>query len=306
MKKLLLCAAVASSAMSLNAQNTCFDIFISEYVEGSNNNKAIELYNPTPNPIVLDGLYSMGRDRDGAGNPMLLPITGVIMPHDVRVFALDKRDPAGTGTEIPLDADLLAAADTFLNPVYVQANSPMYFNGDDAFVLVKNGNQILDIVGKIGEDPGGGWWEPGDPATRWWTQDNTLIRKSFVLGGVVNNPEVFDPSLEWDSLPSDTFTELGEHLCDCATLNPSAVNETTSATFSVFPNPIVQGALVVKSVSNMESLTLLSMEGRVLERRNLQGVLYANVTLPQAEAGMYFIEIVYTDGKKAIQKLVSR
>jgi hypothetical protein len=306
MKKLLLCAAVALTASSINAQNNCFDIFISEYVEGSNNNKAIELYNPTPNPIVLDGLYSMGRDRDGAGNPMLLPITGVIMPHDVRVFALDKRDPAGTGTEVPLDADLLAAADTFLNPVYVQSNSPMYFNGDDAFVLVKNGNQILDIVGKIGEDPGGGWWVPGDPATRWWTADNTMIRKPTVLGGVTNNPDVFDPSLEWDSLPSDTFTELGEHLCDGVTINPNAVNDLSAASFTIFPNPILEGAFALKGSTNMESITLLSADGRIIDRRNLLGVTYANITLPQAEAGIYLIEVVYTDGKKSIQKIVSR
>jgi predicted extracellular nuclease len=306
MKKLLLCAAVALTALSVKAQNNCFDIFISEYVEGSNNNKAIELYNPTPNPIVLDGLYSMGRDRDGAGNPMLLPITGVINPHSVRVFALDKRDPAGTGTEVPLDAELLAVADTFLNPVYVQSNSPMYFNGDDAFVLVKNGNQILDIVGKIGEDPGGGWWVPGDPATRWWTADNTMIRKQTVLSGVTTNPDVFDPSLQWDSLPSDTFTELGEHLCDCVNINPNAVNETNGNSFSMFPNPVLQGSFALKSSSFMESVSIMSADGRLIERKNLQGVLYTNIVLPSADAGVYFIEIVYTDGKKSIQKLLAR
>ena len=36
----------------INAQD-CSDIFISEYVEGSYNNKAIELYNPTNEAIDL-------------------------------------------------------------------------------------------------------------------------------------------------------------------------------------------------------------------------------------------------------------
>ena len=36
----------------INAQN-CTDLFISEYVEGSHNNKAIELYNPTNENIDL-------------------------------------------------------------------------------------------------------------------------------------------------------------------------------------------------------------------------------------------------------------
>lgn len=306
MKKLLLLVTVAMFTGSLTAQNNCFDVFISEYVEGSNNNKAIELYNPTPNAIVLDGLYSMGRDRNGAGIPMLLPITGTIAPHGVRVFAIDKRDAAGTGAEVPVSLDLQALADTFLNPIYVESNSPMYFNGDDAFVLVKNGNQILDIMGKIGEDPGGGWWVPGDPATRWWTENNTLVRKPTVLGGIVNNPDVFDPSLEWDSLPSDTFTELGEHLCDCITINPNSINENTVSTFSIFPNPVLQGSFALKSSALMESVTLVAADGRLVERRNLMGVTYANITLPSAEAGVYFIELVYIDGRKSIQKLLAR
>jgi hypothetical protein len=306
MKKLLLGAAIALSASSVNAQNNCLDIFISEYVEGSNNNKAIELYNPTPNAILLDGLYTMGRERNGNGIPMLMPITGTIQPYDVRVFALDKRDPNGLGTEFPLADELIALADTFLNPTYVESNSPFYFNGDDAFFLVKNGDQILDIIGKSGEDPGGGWWVPSDTTTRWWTENNTLIRKPSVLHGVDQNPLVFDPSLEWDSLPSDTFTELGEHLCDCANLNPNSVNDLSAGSFSIFPNPVLEGAFAVKGSTSMESMTLFSSDGRIIDRRTLMGVTYANITLPKAEAGVYFIEVVYMDGRKSIQKIVAR
>ena len=197
-------------------QTDCADeIFISEYVEGSNNNKAIELFNPKSVPVVLDGVYSMGRERNGDGAPMLMNITGTIPPLGVRVFALDKRDPNGTGTEMPISPLLEAAADTFLNPVYVQSNSPMYYNGDDSFILVKNGNQIVDIMGKIGEDPGGGWWQIGDPSTRWWTSDHTMIRKPEILNGVTVNPDVFDPSLEWDTLSMDDFSHLGWHQTIC-------------------------------------------------------------------------------------------
>jgi hypothetical protein len=195
--------------------NCADEIFISEYVEGTNNNKAIELYNPSSNPILLDGVYSMGRDPNGSGIPQLLDITGVIQPHGVRVFALDKRDPNGIGIELPISPLLEAVADTFLNPVYVQSNSPMYFNGDDAFVLVKNGNVIIDLLGKIGEDPGSGWWQPGDPTTRWWTVDNSMVRKPEIIQGVTSNPEVFDPSIEWDTLMVDDFSHLGWHESIC-------------------------------------------------------------------------------------------
>jgi hypothetical protein len=310
MKKILLCVTVALTAMSSNAQNNCSDIFISEYVEGSENNKAIELYNPTSQPILLDGRYSMGRDRNGAGVPMLMDITGTIQPYDVLVFALDKRNPDGTAEELPLWPELIAAADTFLNPVYDwngpnsgQSYSPMYFNGDDAFVLVKNDFTILDIIGRIGEDPGGGWWVPGDPNTAWWTEDNTLIRKSNVQRGLFENPAVFDPSLEWDSLPRNTFTNLGTHNCVCGSI---PVEERDKHQFSIFPNPILEGHFAVKASHQISSYTLRAADSRILSTSDIINSSHINISLPQAQAGVYYIEIIYTDGSRTTRKLISR
>ena len=298
---LVLCMGVY---MAVSAQN-CSDIFISEYVEGTYNNKAIELYNPTANPIVLDGVYSMGRDRDGAGVPMLLPITGTIEPFDVRVFVLDKRDPNGTGNEIAVDTALEALADTFLNPVYVQTNSPFYFNGDDAFVLVKNGNQIIDLIGKIGEDPGGGWWQPGDTLTRWWTTDNTLIRKQSIENGVYSNPTVFDPSLEWDSLPANTFSELGQHACSCQEVIIST-SEFSNLFFTVFPNPISEGYFVIRTQTALSGYCLRQTDGRVVSSGILSGSPFENLSLPESAKGMYFLEVTSRSGQRKVEKILVR
>lgn len=302
MKKIFTLFAALATVATASAQ--CTDVFISEYVEGTQNDKAIELYNPTANPIDLGaGQYSMGRDRDGAGVPMLLNITGIIPPYSTRVFVLDKRDPNGTGNEVPITEALQAKADTFINPVYVQSNSPMYFNGDDAFVLVKGGNTILDIVGKIGEDPGSGWSVPGDPNTRWWTTDNTLIRKFQVETGVLTNPDTFDPSLEWDSLPVNTFDSLGFHKCACAPV--VSVEELLASTnFNIFPNPIANGEFALKANKEMASFTIFSTNGAIIDRRNLGRQNFQSVVLPQAAPGMYFIEILYTDGTRSQQKLI--
>ncbi len=218
----------------LNSIDCGNDIIISEYVEGTGNNKAIELYNPTNYTIDLgQGNYSFGRARDGDPTPMLMSITGAIEPRSTRVFALDKRDPNGIGNEIPISNELEAVADTFVNPILVISNSPFYFNGDDAFVLIKSGT-IVDIVGKIGEDPGLGWSAPGDPNAIPWTFNHTIIRKPYILQGVTSNPSQFDPTIQWDTLMVDDFSHLGWHTTICqdlvfGCLDQSACNYDPSA-----------------------------------------------------------------------------
>ena len=58
MKKYLLALSLFISQI-LTAQD-CSDLFISEYVEGWGNNKVIELFNPTMNPIDLSN-YVLSR-----------------------------------------------------------------------------------------------------------------------------------------------------------------------------------------------------------------------------------------------------
>lgn len=52
-------------ALPTLAHAQCDDIFISEYVEGWSNNKAIELYNPTDAAIDLSD-YRLERYSNGA------------------------------------------------------------------------------------------------------------------------------------------------------------------------------------------------------------------------------------------------
>lgn len=304
MKKVLLTSVMAFAALVSGAQD-CSDIIISEYVEGTGSDKAIELYNASSQTINLGaGNYSMGRERNGNGIPMLLPITGIIEPYQTRVFTLDKRDPNGTGTETPISAALQLVTDTFVNPIYIENNSPFYFNGDDAFYLVKNGITLVDMIGKTAEDPGFGWYVPGDPNTKWWTEDNTLVRKRTVLRGVTASPAVFDPSLEWDSLPVNTFDSLGFHTCDCALVNK--IREWEKASFDVFPNPFEGGALVLKSGVKMTSFTVVNSNGQMIREREYINGFYHTVELPEVAPGMYMVIMEFEDGTRNYRKLIYR
>jgi predicted extracellular nuclease len=99
------------------------EIFISEYIEGSSNNKAIEFYNPTGVAIDL-----------GAGNYQLeIYFNGNTTPNTTINLS---------GTIAPDDVFWLADIDAVLGITPDQTNGSNFFNGDDAVVLKKNGTII--------------------------------------------------------------------------------------------------------------------------------------------------------------------
>ncbi|HCB18134.1 MAG TPA: hypothetical protein DEP76_13915, partial [Alteromonas sp.] len=70
------------------------DLFISEYIEGSSNNKAIEIYNPTDTAIDLTGyrleIYSNGGTSAGT----TIALSGMLASGDVYVVADNDADSA--------------------------------------------------------------------------------------------------------------------------------------------------------------------------------------------------------------------
>ena len=100
MKKIVLSLLFSMATFMMFAQ--CGELFISEYVEGGNNNKALEIYNPTNAAIDLSA-YSVGRFSNGATS-----YTGIDLPaemlgaYETYVIVLDKRDPDGSGNEYPV------------------------------------------------------------------------------------------------------------------------------------------------------------------------------------------------------------
>ena len=253
MKKILLSMSVLL-AMSVNAQITdCNDLFFSEYVEGSSQNKAIEIYNPTTTSIDLSD-YSVERFSNGATNSSgggVTVLSGMLASGDAFVLTNGETD---AGAQFGYCDPVLVALGDLAEP-NGSYPTPMHMNGNDAIVLTKNG-VVVDVFGKIGEDPGTAW---SDPTGTWWTNDHTLIRKSNVLKGDIIGLDSFDPSLEWDSLPNGTWNNLGFHTCDCISI--SAVNDTKEVSFVVYPNPANAGDVITitanSKIDNIEIINIL-------------------------------------------------
>lgn len=174
---------------------TYTDLIITEYIEGSSNNKAIEIFNGTGSAISLSG-YSIQMFFNGSASAgATINLTGTVAAGDVFVLA-----------QASANAAILAQAD--------QTSSASWFNGDDALTLRLNG-VVIDSIGQIGLDPGSEW---GTGLIS--TADNTLRRLPSVGSGDTNTGDAFDPSLQWLGFATDTFGDLGTYTPDAGGAMP--------------------------------------------------------------------------------------
>ena len=183
----VLCLAVLSAA-----QAQPVDLLISEYVEGSSFNKAVEIYNGTGAPVDLSA-YTLELYSNGSAAPsQSMTLGGVLADGDVYVLAHPSADAA-----------ILAVADA-------TSGSVINFNGDDAVVL-RAGAAVIDVIGQVGFDPGSQW---GSGLAS--TADNTLRRLASACTGDSDASDAFDPALHYEGYDQNTFDGLGAHAATCS------------------------------------------------------------------------------------------
>jgi hypothetical protein len=300
MEKRLL-SIVLLISMNMSAQITdCSELFFSEYVEGWGQNKAIEVYNPTNATIDLSN-YTIERYSNGATNSSaggITNLTGMLTSGDAFVLTNGETDTSSTFGYC--DPALIALGDMAEpNGSYP---TPMHMNGNDAMVLTKNGT-VIDVIGKVGEDPASGAWTDdaasGFTLGTWWTMQHTLIRKQNVLSGDNNGLDLFDPSAEWDSLPVGTWGNLGSHTCNC--LNTSYITDNSQTpSYLLYPNPVNSGNIInVNSRVAIRNIIVKNMIGQVVIN-TADNFINTN----DLDAGTYIINIMFSDGREADNKII--
>jgi predicted extracellular nuclease len=166
------------------------DVFISEYVEGSSYNKAIEIYNSGSAPVSLSSyalkFYFNGNTSAGR----TIGLNGTLAPGATYVVAHSSAAPS-----------LLALANL--------SAGGNWYNGDDAVALF-DGGAFVDVIGQIGFDPGTAWGSGNTSTT-----DHTIRHMSSVCTGDTNGSDSFDPASQWEGYANDTFSGIGSHSASC-------------------------------------------------------------------------------------------
>ena len=175
------------------AATNASDLIISEYIEGSGFNKAIELYNGTGAEIDLTQYTLEHYNNSGSATvgttttDKSLQLVGTLATGETYVVSRSDADPAIL--EAVKVSGLLDTSKNVIN-----------FNGNDQVVLKKSG-LVVDSIGQVG-------------SVENTLADVSLVRNSNVLTGDKTVDDVFDKELEWNDLSKDIFTNLGTHTID--------------------------------------------------------------------------------------------
>ena len=179
----VLCLGLLPGAALAAEEETASDLFFSQYIEGTSNNKALELYNGTGTNVDLDG-YSIELHANGKENASnTLELTGTLNSGEVLVLYHNSASET-----------LQAAAGS-----NAQSASVCNFNGADGdYILLLKNDVEIDVIGSKTEQSAN-------------HQNHGLTRKSSVTA-----PSTSYNEEEWDAVAitgdtAEAYAGLGSH-----------------------------------------------------------------------------------------------
>lgn len=246
------------------------ELLISEYIEGSSNNKAIEIANITQSSVDLS-LYNLRRQGNGVGawSPRFV-LTGILAAGDVVVIVNESAENSSSSSDpnvAIVGSYLIANADIIVpNNSSNNYGEPLNFNGNDPVGLFKD-DLLIDIIGIF--DGGNGYF----------AKDVTLRRKS-----TVSEPNtIYDQENEWDVYPKDTSDGIGLHVSTLATTNVSWKE------LSIYPNPTSVNFLNIK-INQDVKVEVFSIFGKKLIQTNIKKS-DSKLDISTLSKGVYLIKI---------------
>lgn len=244
---------------------TATDLLFSEYIEGSSNNKALEISNATGAAINLS-IYSIKKQTNGAGAWSTgLPLTGTL----------------NNSSKFTIVNSLMASSCYPISSANISTSATeMAFNGNDAVGLFKNG-VLIDIIGTF------------NGGTANFAADQTLRRKATITSPTTT----FNKTAQWDSYTSDTCNNLGSRMVAKESKIETVLDINTIV---IYPNPS-NGTFSVNNSNKMYSIEIYSIIGQKIYSE--ENSTKSEITLPNSVKGTFLIRVTI-DSNSVIKKLI--
>jgi endonuclease I/chitodextrinase len=258
-------SASSNSVNVTTSSSGATDLLFSEYIEGSSNNKALEISNATGNAVNLSA-YIVKKQTNGAGAWS----TGINLSGTLN-----------SGSKFTIvNSSISSACYSVASANISTSASEMTFNGNDAIGLFKNG-VLIDIIGTF------------NGGTANFAADVTLRRKATVKSPTTS----FNKVGEWDSYSSDTCNNLGSRIVQKPLKEELT---TTTSDFVIYPNPS-NGNFTIGNTNQTYSIEVYDLIGRKIYERTK--TTEPTLSLLEATKGMYFVKIT-TETESIIKKII--
>jgi endonuclease I len=254
------------SATTNSSGGTSTELLFSEYIEGSSNNKALEIANNTGASVNLSA-YVIKKQTNGAGAWSTgLTLSGTL----------------NNGSKFTLVNSSIASSCYPTSSANISTTATeLTFNGNDAVGLFKNG-VLIDIIGTF------------NGGTANFAADVTLRRKSTITAPSTT----FNLAAQWDSFTTDSCTNLGSKISTKVS-KEEIVAEPDG--ISLYPNPS-NGEFTVyyNNSGKTYAVEIFSMLGQTVFIK--ENITQSSVLISNIPKGIYLVKI--TDDTKSTNKKI--
>ncbi len=252
-----------------NGSSGGIDLFFSEYIESSGNNKALEIANISGSAVSLSS-YSIKRNGNGGSSwSSPLNLSGSIAAGDVFVVINGDAD----AQKLIDEADLIHPNNSSTNN-----GEPINFNGNDPVGLFKN-NVLIDIIGVFNNGSSN------------FAKDVVLRRKN-----TVTSPNTtFNEVAEWDSYSLTTYSDLGQH-SSVLSINDHSLNE-----LKLYPNP-AKGNTIYFNTNKHLNIKIYDVLGKLVMSKSINNN-NDYIDISNINKGVYLVRIS-SDNQSTTKKLI--
>ena len=233
------------------------DLMITKYLEGSLNNKAIEITNKTGHPVNLNKYrLSVQFYNSSAGNYYFPD------PYELEGMVQDNE------TFVVLNPNANFSCITNEEAKFVTAAPQLTFSGSQ-YLELRYASTTVDAIG-----------------TPNLNNYETLGDVSLYRSAAVNQPNSTFTLSEWQIKPTDYCEDLGS-------LATNSVNANSSEPYSVYPNPVVGNTLYIKGnqLQNIKQISVIDLSGKLLKVKNQPFKNTNALDVGGLKSGVYLLKI---------------
>ncbi|MVO10710.1 T9SS type A sorting domain-containing protein [Flavobacterium sp. TP390] len=240
------------------------DLYLSEYIEGSSNNKALEIKNETGTSKSLSS-YSLKKQTNGAGSwSSALTLSGTL---------------ANNGKFVIVNSSISSTCYSTSNANLSTSSTVLTFNGNDAVGLFKNG-VLIDIIGNFN----------GGSAN--FAADVTLRRKATATA-----PKTSYSSSDWDVYTTNTCGGLGNRMSEEIAEKEDVID------IKAYPNPNKGTFTIDFNTNNAVFLVeIYSTLGQKIYQKSVEK--QNQLQIDNLQKGIYYVMISNVDTHKMLRIIV--